>query len=413
MDLKKLLERRAQIWAQMQDIITSAETERRDLSAEEAERYDKLEAELNDLTGQIDRAQRHAAHADEFGRIDERTRVGRGEIEESDDAPSYEDAFRSWARYGTNALSTEERHALAGRFQSGAELRAQGIATGGAGGYLVPEGFRTQLIETMLAFGSVESVATVIETESGNPLLWPAVDDTANVGAILAENTQVTEQDIVFTEAGIDAYMYTSKLVRVSYQLLQDSAFDLDAFLRRKLAERIARILNQHFTTGTGSSQPDGVATSPTVGKTGTTGQTTSVTYADLVDLIHSIDPAYRNDRSRFMLKDATLASIRKLLDGNNIPLWQPSLQAGVPDTILGYPVTVNQDMPTMAANAYPILFGDFQEYYLIRRVRDIQLLRLEERYADYLQVGFLAFARYDGTKVNMNAVKAYRNSAT
>jgi HK97 family phage major capsid protein len=113
------------------------------------------------------------------------------------------------------------------------------------------------------------------------------------------------------------------------------------------------------------------------------------------------------------MARDAVLGSIRKLKDTTNQPLWQPSMQAGVPDTILGYPITVNNDMPAMAANAYSILFGDFQRYYIVRQVRDIQMLRLEERYADFLQVGFLAFARYDGTKDDTNAVKAYRNSAS
>jgi HK97 family phage major capsid protein len=208
--------------------------------------------------------------------------------------------------------------------------------------------------------------------------------------------------------------MYTSKLVRVSLQLLQDSAFDMESWLARKLGERIGRAQNAHFTTGTGTAQPEGVQTNATIGKTGTTGQTTSVTYDDLIDLIHSVDPAYRSSgRARFMLNDATLGAARKLKDSQNRPLWEPSVQVGVPDSLLGYGYTINQDMPVMAADAKSILFGDFFAGYLIRDVRDVQLLRLAERYADYLQVGFLAFSRADGAPQDAAAIRAYRNSAT
>jgi HK97 family phage major capsid protein len=208
--------------------------------------------------------------------------------------------------------------------------------------------------------------------------------------------------------------MYTSKLVRVSLQLLNDNAFDLESWLAGVLGRRIGRAQNQHFTTGTGTAQPEGVQTNAVIGKTGATGQTTSVTYDDLIDLIHSVDPAYRNSgRAQFMLNDASLSAARKLKDGQNRPLWEPSIQVGTPDGLLGYGYTINQDMPVMAANAKSIMFGDFYAGYLIRDVQDVQLLRLAERYADYLQVGFLAFARTDGTPQDTAAYRAYRNSAT
>jgi HK97 family phage major capsid protein len=260
----------------------------------------------------------------------------------------------------------------------------------------------------------MRQVAETITTESGVTLPWPTNDDTGNVGAILAENTQVTEQDVTLGQQDIGAFMYTSKLVRVSLQLLNDSVLDFENWLARKLGERIGRIQNTHFTTGTGTAQPEGIQTNAVVGKTGATGQTTSVTGDDLIDLVHSVDPAYRNSgRVQFMLADGTLGSVRKLKDGNGQYLWQPSVQSGVPDRILGYGYTVNQDMPTMAASAKSILFGDFFAGYLIRDVQDVQTLRLAERYADFLQVGFLAFARADGTPQDAAAVRAYRNSAT
>jgi HK97 family phage major capsid protein len=330
-----------------------------------------------------------------------------------DKAEAYANAWRSWVREGTTELSGEERAALRTGWVDGKELRAQGVATGAAGGYMVPAPFRAKLIEKMQFFSSMRDVAEVITTETGATLPWPTNDDTANVGAILSENSQVTEQDVTLGTNDVGAYMYTSKLVRVSLQLLNDNAFNLESWLAGVLGRRIGRAQNAHFTTGTGTAQPEGVQTNAVVGKTGAAGQTTSVIYDDLIDLIHSVDPAYRNSgRSRFMLNDATLATARKLKDDQGRPLWEPSVQVGVPDGLLGYPYTINQDMPVMAASAKSILFGDFFAGYLIRDVQDVQMLRLAERYADYLQVGFLAFARTDGTPQDTAAYKAYRNAA-
>jgi HK97 family phage major capsid protein len=317
-------------------------------------------------------------------------------------------------REGTTELTSEERSALRTGWVDGKELRAQGVATGAAGGYLVPPAFRAKMVEAQRFFSSMRDVAEVITTETGATLPWPTADDTANVGAILGENTQVTEQDVTLGQADIGAYTYTSKLVRVSLQLLNDAAFDFETWLAAKLGQRIGRAQNAHFTTGTGTAQPEGVQTNAVIGKTGASGQTTSVTYDDLIDLIHSVDPAYRNSgRARFMLNDATLAAARKLKDAQGRPLWEPSVQVGVPDGLLGYGYTINQDMPAMAAGVKSILFGDFAAGYLIRDVQDVQLLRLSERYADYLQVGFLAFARTDGTPQDTAAYRAYANAAS
>lgn len=329
----------------------------------------------------------------------------------------YAKAYSAYLRYGHGGIEPEDRKALQAGWFDGKNLRAQGTGTT-AGGYFVPQGFRNRIVETLKDFGQVRNVAEVITTETGNDLPWPTVNDTANVGAILAENTQVTEQDVVLGQATLGAYVYTSKLVRVSLQLLQDSAFNLEEWLPRKLGERIGRATNAHFTTGTGTGQPDGVVTSATAGKTGATGQTVTVIYNDLVDLVHSIDPAYRNARSRFMAHDLSFAVIRKIRDdsggsGLGRPIWEPSIQVGEPGSLLGYPLVANNDMPVMAASAKSILFGDFRAYYVIREVLGIQQLRLEERYADFLQVGFLAFMRTDGTAQDTNAVKAYVNSAT
>ncbi|MFF4746796.1 phage major capsid protein [Streptomyces sp. NPDC001268] len=417
--LQSLLDKRATAWAAAQEFQSRGDDT--PLSAEDQAAWDAALADVETLSADIEREERHAklasvdysqvvsASADTEDAEEARKRHGGVEGVEA-----YANAWRSWLRDGTQDLTSEERSVLRTGWVDGKELRAQGVATGAAGGYVVPPEFRAQMVETMKFYGAMRQVSEVITTSTGATLPWPTNDDTANVGAILSENTQVTEQDVTLGQQDIGAYMYTSKLVRVSLQLLQDSVLDFEGWLARKLGERIGRIQNTHFTTGTGTSQPEGVQTNATIGKTGTTGQTTSVTYDDLVDLVHSVDPAYRNSgRVQFMLADSTLGAVRKLKDSQNRPLWQPSVQEGVPDKVLGYDYIVNQDMPAMAANAKSILFGDFFAGYLIRDVQDIQTLRLAERYADFLQVGFLAFARADGTPQDAAAIRAYRNSAT
>lgn len=413
--LKTLLEQRANAWSSAQEFQNRAAGEA-DMSAEDRATWDNALAEVERLSAAIETEERHARLSSvDYSQIVSATQEADDERHGGrDQADAYANAWRSWMREGAADLTSEERSILRSGFVDKKELRAQGVATGAAGGYMVPAPFRAKLVETMKFFGAVRDVAEVITTETGATLPWPTNDDTANVGAILAENTQVTEQDATIGQADVGAYMYTSKLVRVSLQLLNDSAFDVESWLARKLGERIGRAQNAHFTTGTGTAQPEGIQTNATIGKTGLTGQTTSVIYDDLIDLIHSVDPAYRlGGRAGFMLHDTTLGAARKLKDGQNRPLWEPSVQAGIPDTLLGYKYTVNQDMPVMAANARSILFGDFFAGYLVRDVQDVQLMRLAERYADFLQVGFLAFARTDGTPQDASAYKAYRNSAT
>jgi HK97 family phage major capsid protein len=223
----------------------------------------------------------------------------------------------------------------------------------------------------------------------------------------------VSAQDIAFGQVVLKAYKYSSKTVLVPFELLQDSAIDIEAYIAQKLGERIGRITNQHFTTGTGTNQPQGVVPFSTLGKTGANGQTTSVTYDDIVDLEHALEPAYRR-RARFMMHDQTLRAIKKLKDSQGRPLWLPGLAVREPDTILGYPYVINQDMPQMAASAKSILFGDFSNYF-IRRVMDLTLFRITDKYVETGQVGFLAFMRTDGRGVNagVSPVVHYANSAT
>jgi len=289
--------------------------------------------------------------------------------------------------------------------------------TGSEGGYSVQSDVAQTIIDALKAFGGMREAATVIQTEMGNALSFPTSDGTSETGELIAENTTATAADPTFGTVSLNAYKFSSKIVAVPFELLQDSQVDIEGFVSNRLVERIGRITNSYFTTGTGTSQPRGIVTGAGAGKTGTTGQTTTVSFDDLVDLVHAVDPAYRlSGNCRFMMNDASLKVIRKLKDDQGRPIFLPGydgLGGPMADSVLGYGVTINQNVATMAANAKSILFGDMAKYY-IRDVMQASLFRFtDSAYAKLGQVGFLMWARSGGNLLDANAVKYYQNSAT
>lgn len=407
---KDLREQRANVWTQMTEIM-----DRETRTADDNVKYDRLETEYDRLDGEVERQERHETRAADRRVVD---RAGTGVVPPADretnsDDAAYGAAFAKFLRQGISDLDPADQALMRARFA--APQNASGVGTGAGGGYMVPPAFRDEIIETLKYYGPMINESETITTKTGVNLPWPTNDDTANVGAILAENTQISEQDITIGTASIDAYMYTSKLVRVSWQLLNDRE-DFDSFLARKLGERIGRIFNQHFTTGSGTAQPDGIVTSATVGVTGTGSFATTggISYDNIIDLEESLDPAYGGGAGlKFMIHQTARKALRKLKDSQGRYLWEPSLQAARPATLDGYEVTLNNDMATMAASSKSVLFGNIREAYVVRMVEEIQTARLQERYADFLQVGFFGFARADGTMQNANAVKVFQTTST
>lgn len=406
---QELLDQRANIWEQMQ--ATMAEAEKNGWTEELKATYDRQEKDLDEKGDAVTRAEAHAKRAEGFKEVDRSGVIAPdGQLGEEPEK-GYTEAFARYMRDGVNALDHEDQKVLRAGWVEGPQ-NAAGVATGSAGGYTVPPAFRQKIVEQITFVAAMRQLAEVISTSTGANLPWPTVDDTSNEGAILAENTQVSEQDVTFGQASLDAYMYTSKLVRVSLQLLNDNAFDLETWLAGALGRRIGRIQNRHFTVGTGSSQPDGLITTATVGVTAAA--VAAVTYDELVDLTESLDPTYLNGgNAGFMMSQAARKVLRKLKDSQNRPLWEPSLQAGTPDIFMGYRLTLNNYMAAPAAGVKSIGFGDIREAYVIRDVSDFALLRLAERYADYLQVGFLGFQRSDGTTQNASAFKTLQQAAS
>lgn len=410
---KELREQRASIWDQMKAIMTAPAGDNGNLSADQEQTYDRLETAYDKLDTDIERAERFEAADVANSKVD-RSGVVPADDLNLDDEPEkgYTTAFARWMRNGVAGLDHEDRTVLQAGFVKDDTIRnAQGVGTGAAGGYTVPPAFRQKIIEQITYVAAMRQMAEVISTETGADLPWPTVDDTANEGAILAENTQATEQDVVFGTNNIGAYMYTSKIVRSSLQLLNDNAFDFERWLAGALGRRIGRVQNRHFTVGTGTGQPDGLITSATVGVTAAA--VAAVTYDELVDLSESIDPTYLDGGNvGWMFSQSARKLFRKLKDGNQRPIWEPSMQAGTPGLLLGYPTKINNYVPAPAAGAKSIAFGNVREAYLVRDVQDFTLLRLSERYADYLQVGFIGFQRSDGTLQNGSAVRTLQQAA-
>lgn len=411
--LAKLIEEQQRTWSRMQEIRSAAEAEDRDFTAEERKNWDAADERVTQLSEDIERLNR-AAKLDE---VDYRQVVPsvepagetRADEPENRDA-QYAQAFGGYLRHGMSGIPVEQQQLLQANYE-GADKRALAAGTDSAGGYLVPDEFRNTMQEAIRTFGGLMNLATVITTSGGNPLAWPSNDDTGNVGAILGENTQIAEQDLTFAQNQIGAYTYTSKLVRVPWQLLQDAAFALEPFLARKLGERIGRAAAGHFVTGTGSGQPTGLVASATAGVTGGTSAQPAITYDNLVDLEHSIDPAYRAN-ARYVLSDGALKILRKLKDADGRPIWQPVPAAGFPSTINGFPYTIDNSMATPAAAARTVVFGDIAAGYLIRQVQGIQLVTMRERYADYLQTGYFAFSRMDAMVQDSAAVRVFVHGA-
>lgn len=385
-------------------------------NAECQTQYDGLVAKIDRLDGEIDRTQRvldldaAAAHRTQR-RADE---DGTSTDEAAHNINQEKGVFASWLRGGVENLTPKQRDFVN---QKRAEIRNTMSTTVPAeGGYLVPKDFAATLLEEMKAFGGIRQVATVIRTATGAAIEWPTVDATAQEGEIVGENALVGNQEVTFGIKDIGAFKYSSKDIAVPFELLQDSQIDLEGYIRRLLVERIARITNKHFTIGTGTGQPEGVVTASGQGKVGATGQIASVTYDDLVDLEHAIDPAYRQAGAvRWSFHDQTLKVLKKLKDNDGRPLWLPGVTSDEPNVILNYPYTINQHIPTMAASAKSILFGDFSKY-LIRDVLQVMLFRMtDSAYTRKGQVGFLAFSRHDGALIDSSnsAIKHYANSAT
>ena len=424
MSLAELQDQRGRLVAQAReatDAINANTDEAR--AAELNTRADKFFAELDALDAKIEREERMARiEADFEQRSEARAKAerearrpgGSGEARGADqgEVAEYRTVFHKMLQAGGDLsdLTGEERALL----RSGVvEARALTAGTGSAGGYTVPTEMATFISEAMKLAGPMydQDICTFIDTTDGRTITVPKLDDTSGTGYAHTEGAALTDDgsaDPAFGQATLGAYVYDSKVIQVSFELLQDSAFNVESLLGRLVGKRLGRLANNKLTVGTGSSQPNGVVTGSSLGKTAASA--TAITFDEVIDLFHSVDPEYRaSPKARFMMNDATLQTVRKLKDGQGNYLWsEGNVQGGIPSMIQGKPYSINQDMASIATGNKVMLFGDFSEFY-VRRVGLPVLGVMRERF--WPNVGLAGYVRFDSEIGQSGAIKHLINA--
>lgn len=388
---------------QMRDLIQRAKSENRDLTDEENAQFMKMHAD-----------QEAAERA-----IEVRTRIEGMESQQAEagilqaanapaeDKRSHEERYKdAWGKYiKRGELDAKEMEYLK-RGTSTITTETTGLIYGG---YTVPETFIPNLERTMVAFGGMIQAARTVPTQNGGTMNWPTNDDTSTSMTWRSEASAVTVQDLAFGRKQYGAYT-GSTLVRMSLEFIQDESVDLvGGELLSIIGERMGRGLNTALTAGDGSGKPTGILAASGGATTGkTAASATAITSTEILDLIHSVDPAYRMGPSvALMMSDSTLAAIKKLQLGSadSSPLWVPSMRDGEPGTIWGYRYVINQDFPTIATGVKSMAFGDWSKY-IIRRVQSPVIVRLNELYMATLEQGFIGWCRWDGKLLNTSAIK-------
>jgi HK97 family phage major capsid protein len=370
------------------------------LTDDQVERYEKLEVELAAKRKDVEIRSRQTAYQTP---VTDNVHVHVGTPKQDD---TLERAFNSYLRTGVAN-------------QDLTELRAQSVGTDSAGGFLVPDQLRQKLTERLKAFGGLATAVEEITTSGGETLRWPTLDDTANSGVIASEGTAPASggADLVFGEKTLGAFKYVapgaSQLpLRVSVELLQDSAFDIEGLVTRKLGERIARKQAVDWVSGAGTTLPFGITT----GTSGTAFTSAGITYAELVAAVHECDPEYRVN-AKWAFNDATLAKIESIVDTTGRPILNDAndgIATGPNNkTLLGYPVVVDQAFSTYTDGGTTKwgVFGDLNAGYVIRRVKDLTLIVNPYSRANEGQVEYVLWARADGTVQDTNAYRVLINA--
>lgn len=385
--IQELRTKKAKLYHQAKDVKEAAKKEGRSVTTDELGKIETIIADMQVVEREIKSEETLRSMAAQYGEKQERQ--SETPIEERKAK-----AFDTYLRHGMQSVNPNDKAFLASHFDKRGTT-TQKTSPDSSGGYLVPEGWLGEINIAKQMIGEVENVARKMTTAKGNKLPFPKINDTANEAEQQTEGAAITVVDMTFGNTDFEAYTYGT-MVKVSEQLLTDEDVNLPMYLDILLKDRIARKSNSDLTNGNGSSKPNGIITAATVGKTAVA--TNAITDLELIDLYHSVDPAYRkSDKVRWMMNDNIQSILLKtqLIASENFSPIRVAEDGTM--YIMGKKVEINQDMvSTLAAGAKGILFGDFNEY-LVRDVSGIFVKRLNERYADELSVGFLVYRRLDG----------------
>lgn len=390
----ELLARKNQAWNDCKDFLDSHTNEDGIISAEDKAVYDEMLAKVDAYDAQIELMDSVEAREKEMDKATSTPIASTVEnvVEEKTGRQSngYKKIFEDYLR------GVADNRTIRNALQEG---------TNSEGGYLVPEEFEARVIDKLTELNVIRRYAHVIRTSSPRKI---PVEASAGAAAWIAEEGQYQGTDPAFGQVTLDAFK-VGQMIKVSDELLEDAAFDLEGYLADQLAKAIATAEEAAFCTGNGSGKPTGIFTASGGAVGVTTAAADKITADEIIDLIYSLKAPYRQN-ARFYMNDQTVKVIRKLKDGNGQYLWQPAMAEGMPSTLLGFPVESTQ-APTISAEALVIAFGDLDYYWIADRT-DMDIRRLNELYADYGQVGFRGSRRVDGKVVQAEAIKLMKMHA-
>ena len=385
--INELRANRAKSWEAAKAFLDSHRNEKGILSEEDTKTYEAMEAEIVNLGHEIERQEKMDAMEREMAMPINTPITSKPESMKVDEkkgraSDAYKKAF--W-------------NGIRSKFGMASNVLSEG--TDSEGGYLVPDEFEHTLIQALEEENVIRAHAHVITTSSGTHKI-PVVASKGEANWI-DEKGAYPEDDDTFSQVNIDAHK-VGTIIKVSEELLNDSAFDLESYFSSEFARRIGDKEEEAFISGDGSAKPTGIVNSATVGVTAASA--TDITADEIIDLFYSLKAPYRKN-AIWVMNDSTVKVIRKLKDGNGQYIWQPALKDGDYDTLLGRPVFTSAYAPAIAAKAKPVIFGDLSFYWIGDR-QGVTFKRLNERYADVGQVGFLASKRLDGKLTLPEAVK-------
>ena len=394
MTIIEMREKRAKLWNTMEGFLDTHRNDKGVLSAEDDATYSAMEQDLNDLSNEIRRMERRDAMEAELNKP-----VGKP-LTQTPESSGMTEAKSSRA---SNAYKEDFGRHLRGKAPIHNVLSESVDADGG---YLVPEEFETQIITGLDEANVIRSLAKVITTHHDRKI---PIAVGHSVATWTAENAAYTESNPTFGQKQIDAFKLTD-LIRVSVELLQDAAFPLEQYIANEFARAFGIAEEQAFCVGTGVNQPTGIFTASGGAVGVTSASATAITVDEIISLVYVLKSPYRRN-AKFLMNDATVSLLRKLKDNNGAYLWQPSVQAGQPDKLLGYDLYTSPYVPTVEAGAFAIAFGDFQNYWIGNRAgRTVQ--RLNELYATNGQVGYVATERVDGKVILAEGIQLLQMKA-
>lgn len=392
MTITELRDKRNKAWEAAKAFVDTRRDKDGLLSEADAQTYAQMEQKVKDYSAEIDRMERQEAIDRQMNaptstpitakptttsQID--TKPGRA-------ADAYRTSFWKQMR---NKTSIEVRNALS-------------VGVDSEGGYLVPDTYEKNLVEALHDEMVIRRLAHVFTTASGSHKI-PVVASHGTANWV-EETGEIPETTETFGQKHIGAHKLTA-LIKVSEELLNDSAFDLEDYFRREFARRISNAEELAFITGDGNGKPTGLFSDDEGAELGlTTASATEITADEVINLYYSLRSPYRK-KAVWLLNDSTINAIRLLKDKNGQYLWQPALKEGAPDTLLGRPVYTSVAVPSIGAGQKVMAFGDLK-YYWIGDREGISFRRLNELYATTGQVGFLATKRVDAKLILPEAIK-------